>query len=813
MATQKSGDRANAGGRYHPGEDFEVVFEREVKEWVEPALTLRRGREPGEEEKLANRERPDQTNNLVGLALSGGGIRSATFALGASQAMAKYGVLERVDYLSTVSGGGYLGSALSSLLHQQALNQDSSGGDGSHPLSKERFPFRFTPEAPAPDEIEVMRPEEPAVQHIREHSNYLAPRFGLLDPLTWRTLLDLGVRLVANLVLISLPVLLVLLLLALVPEGAWDRVNPMKTPWMVWDPAGLIGVALVASVVMVLWWPSTRQSEVVDRVQQRLIEVLLVAALWLGFVWGTAGVMRLEGVAYQWFVGSFGTGAAGFLAAARWAFNRLGELEQEPAGGGKGGQVANLARTVLFKLAGFLVLAAGILLLFHVLDQQSWRVQLTLLGVTLFVYFGIWLSEMATSSWQMLRLLNWVSLHAIYRHRLSGAYLLREEVLKKGEKKEAVTGGVDIPLARLQIGEREVAKKGLVTKLRQLINLAPSIDGGAVERRPVGPFHVLTTSLNMAGSTGPKEMQRKSDSFFFSSLYSGSYATGYVQTDCAYQDLSLGAAMALSGAAFSPNQGVYTAPSTAILMTLANARLGQWVVNSRSRESSAKTSAVTQTAQFLALWYYYARELFGLASGKDPAIYLTDGGHFDNSGIYELLRRRCRYIIAVDAAGEPSPRNPQFGTLGVVSRLARVDFGVDIQIDLTPLMPDANGRTPASWVAGHIFYPPVKRLGPDGTPISDEQVEEERKGVLVYLKATMTPDDRAPDLEWYVRQDPIFPNHSTADQFFDEAQFESYRALGYHIARSAFKGVFLKEGPAGEDLVRDREAFKELNGG
>ena len=75
---------------------------------------------------------PSTKLGLVGLALSGGGIRSATFHLGVIQALAKHGLLKTVDYLSTVSGGGYIGSCLSSLLNDQEVGPD-----------QERFPLQY----------------------------------------------------------------------------------------------------------------------------------------------------------------------------------------------------------------------------------------------------------------------------------------------------------------------------------------------------------------------------------------------------------------------------------------------------------------------------------------------------------------------------------------------------------------------------------------------------------------------------------------------------------------------------------------------
>src|SRR2546426_2805789 len=108
---------------------------------------------------LGKSQRPDPRLGLVGLALSGGGIRSASLALGFVQRLAQQGVLERVDYLSTVSGGGLTGACLSAVLN----SPDTS-------TKPDRFPLGF----------KEGEPESSAIRHLRDHSNYLAPG-GLVD--------------------------------------------------------------------------------------------------------------------------------------------------------------------------------------------------------------------------------------------------------------------------------------------------------------------------------------------------------------------------------------------------------------------------------------------------------------------------------------------------------------------------------------------------------------------------------------------------------------------------------------------------------
>ncbi len=679
-AKNDPGDEPADHPMYVPADCFGKVFEQEIKEWVLPASDRR----PGEKRCLANRGKPDQANELVGLALSGGGRANATFALGACQAMARYGVLERIDYLSTVSGGGYLGSGISALLNNEKIVLHKPD---EHPLNRNNFPFRFESKASSPEEIRVFKPERRTVRHLRERSNFLAPRLGLFDVDTWRSVLEVILRLVLNWALVVLPpFVLVLTSLSLLPDRWWNRTTPLEPGWMVWVPAGIGGGALLILVGLVLASMFQRWDKApkgVFLVQKACIVVTVTLALLLGFVFGVQGIRQLNDLAVEASGSAIGGPLAGLLLLARWAFTRLGDNEKVRQSVGALGRerVVGLLGQLLFNTLGFVVLAGAVLIGFVFLDGLDTQVRWTIDGIDLDVgvkWIIVFFAAAITLVWvfwsKFVRLLNWLSLHNLYQRGLSRAYIQQEV----GNGKEVIAGQkADVKLFQLQ--EQRRAKGN-----------------------PLGPFHIIAASLNIAGSSDIIDLGRKSDSFSLSCLYSGSSDTGFVATKEGYSNLRLSTAMTISGAAFSPNRGAYTSTSTAIIMTLLNARLGYWLRNPCLSTSEKPPSRPK--------YLYYLKEMFGAASGNDRFVYLTDGGHFDNSAIYELIRRRCRYIIAIDDAGEPSPTDPQFGTLGVVSRLVRIDFGVDIQIDLTPLMPDPEtGRTRAHYAVGRIVYPGVER--------------------------------------------------------------------------------------------------------
>jgi hypothetical protein len=231
--------------------------------------------------------------------------------------------------------------------------------------------------------------------------------------------------------------------------------------------------------------------------------------------------------------------------------------------------------------------------------------------------------------------------------------------------------------------------------------------------------------------------------------------------------LTMGLAIATSGAAASPNMGYHSSPTLAFLMTVFNVRLGWWLRNPRY---GAVWRDPKQGVSLRELLY----ELLGMTTDDKKWVYLSDGGHFENLGVYELVRRRCRLIIACDAGQDGAVT---FEDLGNAIERCRADFGVDIEIDLANLRPGADRRSEWHCAIGTIRYdrlPPVKEDDPLEVP-----------GTLLYIKSSLTGDEPA-DILRYAAEHPAFPHESTNDQFFDESQFESYRALGYHAVEEVF---------------------------
>jgi Patatin-like phospholipase len=218
----------------------------------------------------------------------------------------------------------------------------------------------------------------------------------------------------------------------------------------------------------------------------------------------------------------------------------------------------------------------------------------------------------------------------------------------------------------------------------------------------------------------------------------------------------LGLAMGISGAAASPNMGFYTTMPVAFLMTVFNVRLGQWLGNPRDRKTWQRPTPVLGLP-------YLVNELLGGTDDEAAYVYLSDGGHFENMGLYELVKRRCGLIILCDAEADG---DYCFGGLGNAIRKCRIDLGIDIVLDVTDIKPKKAGApSKKHFAVGTIHYENVDLNAPTGT--------------IVYFKASLTGDEST-DVKNYGKTHNTFPHETTADQWFTESQFESYRQLGYH---------------------------------
>jgi hypothetical protein len=373
--------------------------------------------------------------------------------------------------------------------------------------------------------------------------------------------------------------------------------------------------------------------------------------------------------------------------------------------------------------------------------------------------------------------INEFSMHHFYRNRLVRAYLGASRT--RGHRlPNAFTGfdiEDDIPLKRFSIED--------TTDIRDMVT--------DCKTSYVGPFPIINTALNITKGQDLGMQERRAEAFFFSPLWSGfdfarkqtkvrksaQLEFGFRRTDqfgsreslppagkqsqtrLTREGVSLGTAMAISGAAFSSNAGYHTSPSLSFLLTVFGVRLGWWAGNPRGPRWD------TDSPQVGLEWLL--RELTANTETDGDYVLLTDGGHFENMGLYELVRRRCRFVIVSDA--EEDDKFKLEGIGGAI-RKCRDDFGVVITLNVNALQPIGDpARSTLHYSVGTIRYP-----------------GEEECGQLVYIKSSLT-NDEAIDLVEFGKRHKEFPHTSTSNQFFDESHFESYRELGHHIASFVFQ--------------------------
>ena len=315
------------------------------------------------------------------------------------------------------------------------------------------------------------------------------------------------------------------------------------------------------------------------------------------------------------------------------------------------------------------------------------------------------------------------------------------------------------------------------------------------------PYHIFSGSVHWVGKRNKPAGDIQRDHFLFSPLYCGCEKTGFVSTSLYKDDeLGLGDAIAISGAAVSPIQ--HGNPLLQALLWLSNLRLGQWLPNPNHGTflptKSRKLVARTPVTPLRILWRFFQ------VAERRPFVFVTDGGHHENLGIGPLLKRRCRFILAIDG-GEDSDYS--FTDLSRLMRWARVKHNVRLQPVDSDIEPtdSVSGGALATTVAGKTDAVREVRSAIDAwndlAPKTDQRLSPDRLSArhfvvlrihypdvegpswLVFAKTTLTGDEPA-ELIRYAESDKKFPHNPTSNQFYAPDTFEAYRQLGEHIVES-----------------------------
>jgi hypothetical protein len=501
---------------------------------------------------------------------------------------------------------------------------------------------------------------------------------------------------------------------------------------------------------------------------------LALALGWLAF----SCVVLYSPLALHWLQTSVSAGVTALTGFMGFAAARAGKSSTTPSGRANAdvGELSSGVSALLKKYGPQLLMAAFMLLLVMLLSGLNERILIWFgppAGATLWSFIGpaFWVSLgyaalSLLASWFIN--VNKFSLHAMYRQRLIRAYLGASNPFRHPHKFTGFDENDNISMCTLTANK---------------------------------PLHVVNMALNLVHGENLRWQERKAASFTSSRLHSGGLCVDY-RPSALYGGryastkfpISLGTSITISGAAASPNMGYHSSSLLMLVMTLFNARLGWWLGNPRSaRRIWTSPSPRWGIRPFL-------DEAFGLTTDTNSWIYLSDGGHFENLAIYEMVLRRCHCIVVSDAGCDPRYR---YEDLANAVRKIRIDFGIPIDFD-DPAMPMSPERVPMARHSGkHCAIARIRYSAVDGADAPD--------GVLIYIKPSLNGNEPA-DVQHYAAADPLFPHQPTSDQFFDESQFESYRRLGLHVVEEMLRAP---DGKAYEytlpEFIAAAEAYAKNN--
>jgi hypothetical protein len=734
--------------------------------------------------------------DIVGLALSGGGIRSATFCLGIVQVLQRHGLFNQVDYLSTVSGGGYLGTFLSSFLSTKIGRNSEKDKPPSRNSNEPEEIAHHAKELPDDSEqtlIALKRkqalekrvtetlgrsepglPETAPIRHLRNNSKYLLNGGG------WGLVSIAAVFatgfLASLLMLLTIPLLMAWVTLGIKSLSNIGFFKSIKlpsehVPTVFEQPLGPLLASFLAILALV-WVFKLLAQRFADGEQWNSKAVTARSFFEAAFlIFGVASLTTL-GVCFSFILTQV-------YEALREMFATSRQLPKVPEW-----------------LGG--LLAAAVPTLFGILakrkdgSSRKWAECLFYLTGPLFfiLAFAIFASHLGVGSnasahslhiWAIVTaaLLIWAFVclnintfapHRYYRDRLCECFL----AVPDQPERSIVERGLD-SLLHGKCVDRDLAATSVgAVKFLPLTEIGDSL---------AAPYHLINAALNAEASKNPELRGRNGDFFLFSRHFCGCPLTGYIPTKDMQRDnpgMDLGTAMAISGAAASTNMGSKTLRSMRFLMTLFNVRLGYWM---RRPGSKAWPKFFDGPGPI-----YFIREMLGAVHERSRYVNLSDGGHIENLAAYELLRRQSKFIVCIDAGMEPGM---ECSDLMRLQRYASIDLGIQMHFDPTDLTLLPTNYSRAYAILVKIDYAPDEAAPP--------RQSSDKLGWMLYLKLAITGTEPRHVLD-YRRQHPDFPHQSTGDQFYDEAQFESYRALGECAAESLFRDEITGSENSGKDF-------------
>lgn len=777
----------------------------------------------------------------LGLALSGGGIRSATFCFGLLRALAREKVLTRFDYLSTVSGGGYIGSALGRLYQSDSRAQHV----------QERL-----------DQDDTL-----LLWWLRSNGRYLTPAgardLGQASASIVRNVLFSQFEVAALMLLLAACMLLPYALLASGGEWSEDFQGTVGSAWWCALVLPLFGAG---HCIFSYWycrdWPTlaTRLANVGGALLAGAAGLVLAGAVW-GAAQGADGMtpvlvakavaallllspviaavlsfapaapteqaaLRLRhtkrlGRMLWWLLGLTLLGLLDFTAW--WLAGRVAQYTQAPAIGAAG--LATLVAAVrkalpriqhwkttlatkaiktevLLNIGGMLLVLALSLMwmtVLHALVRPE-------LGWVLWP--GIRAEQAPLANWGMVlvltlayvvltgkdvEVLNLSSLHHFYRARIERAYVSVGNY-PRGEPKPENTRFPDgSPLGK--------ARRAGTERVAKLVEAVDGDDIALADYQPHaqgGPIHLITCCINQSvdDRTGNYNADRLGIALTVSALGA---ETGTARPTplnrLPEQGQGIGKLsrwIAVSGAAAASGMGSQTTPGLAALLFLSGLRLGYWTPKllappplDTTPPKPPRTRSVS-VGQWLAARlpkpsFLLAEFLARFPGLHSPAWYLSDGGHFENTGVYALLKRQLDVVVLADCGADPRYR---FDDLENMARKAEIDYGASIEfIDPATLVAQSAEETALFARVGSVKTI-TAAPGPQCLLLARIRYDgRDQPGLLIVVKPRML-DSMPLEIAGYAARNATFPQQTTSDQFFDEAQWEAYHQLGLRLGQT-----------------------------
>jgi hypothetical protein len=785
-----------------------------------------------------------------GIGFSGGGIRSATFCLGVLQALAEKDLLRRFDYLSSVSGGGYIATSLQ--WWWGSPRDDGNGADEpSFGLGASDFPYG--PARPDPDFIGPPAPSQLSaaknLTFLRAHSSYLTPGHGIsvwsilgvllrtiiISSLTWLPILaacfvalsvlgylvDLlfGWLKVLSPLLDAMPArwtgacekelscdlrysaiyalglwafyivtglfVVAALLFALVSRAPQDDRDQTQTVvkfgfaalacaggigWIIFGydrhdtSMVLIAIALAVTCAVCvviagseLMTPkSLNASYWLRRTTERVMGLAFIPSLAV-LVYSTIPIIPYFGIQYilDHNIKAAIIGLVGLLSGVGSALYGYYTFLRNIVPG----LVGQIAATVAASIALYMTMAVAYVLsslFLHYNDKElfDWKI---------YILVGIGGAMLLAFVMAVVANVNYVGFHRFYRDRLMEAFMPKDSAVQA-----------------MQSDFSPVADTFSVGLLRRFFE--PRKPGDIWCARP---YPLINTNAILISDDDQKVASRGGDNFLISPLFIGSTATGWQDT-LKYIELNgpftLASAMAASGAAANASAGyigtgITMNPLVSTVMSLLNVRLGLWTGNPGRRDSRR----VRSIPSFLMTGLYAG---FSKHRRDSKFLELTDGGHFENLGLYELVRRKLEIILVVDGEEDPSI---SLSSLVSAARRIEQDFGARLDFPA-----GAGGPERLVMYPSNSGYPYGVKYAKAPFLVGTITYNNGGRGALIYVKATLIRQMNF-TTAGYLANNPAFPHQTTADQFFDPDQFDAYRFLGYESAMQMIQALDLRK--------------------